>query len=382
MTNYQYIVTNLIHRLPVDLPIVSIGEEIAYWEPESCDYLIDRQKSGKSLYILEVPYVTRIPNNSVFVAAKLNAEVCATAAWLQLLGMEPEELSLERTKELEWIKRCLEGISFDCAYLSLVKRADYCHVFARDAVITLERFNEDLASELQLPQNRREWSVAQKSSYDSVVFAKNTQWLVNAALKLCDWPGQNGEVTDVYWRKYEQDTYTVDRISRMHDNVAIVDIRGDRPEYDDLDPRHLIHLLKSRHDYTYRYQNFWLTVRDNPMRVIASDTSNDLILRHEAEPLSRGDMEFVLAAYHYEIASVPLHKCGSPRFNEYGIWTKLNEVESKKRYRTNAPMSLSNLHLWTGNNNAGECVQSILTAEEVIGIILAEKADRVVSIES
>lgn len=387
MTNYQYIVTNSIMRLPLDLPIVSIGEEIAYWEPKPGDYSINRHKSGKSLHILEVPYETRIPNNSVFTATKVDAEICATAAWLQLLSMEHEDIDLERTEELESIKRRLEAISFDCAYLSLVKPGDYFsdrYVFAKEAVITLERFNEDLASKLNLPQNKREWSVAQKSSYDSAVFAINAQWLVDAALDLRDWPGSNGEVTDVYWRKYEQDGYTVDRISRMHDNVAIVDIRGDRPEYDNLDPRHLIHWLKSQCDYTYCHQNFWLTVRDNPMKVVASDTTINLSLRHEGEPLSRGELGFILPAFHYKIANVPLHKYGSPRFDEYKIWKKLNEVESQKRYHTNTPMSLSNLHPWIGNNDTGECAQSILTSEEVIGIILAEKAeaDRVASIES
>ena len=362
---HKYIATTLASDIPKDRQIVMVDGTVPDWQIREGDLHFDHHKPGGApIQILEIPGETKIDDDAIFVTTQVDADACAAAAWLQLLTTAKKFGLTEEI--LESIKWKLQAIAYDCDHLGCpIEQQEYMELwqFARDAVATLKLSGKSLKSEMGLPESKQLWSAQQKLAYNSLAFERGTQWLVDAALGDCEWPGEKGEAL-AYWDAYDRESPCIHFRCRMYKGVGILDSRG-IPSY--VDPRHLIDWVRSQPNHA----NITLTVRDRVLELF--HTEEELILQKQGESKIENcetAWQINLAAFNYTLGCVPLHELGSPQFSEKGVWEVLSKAERDKRFYLNLPMPTGG---WGGRNEVGGSSwndAAILAPEEVIDAVL------------
>ena len=351
---YSYLVTTDIFKIPDGCQIVMVDGTVPKWQPGSSDLHFDHHRIGGSpVQILEIPQDTEISHSACFVTTQIDADACCAAAWLRLLA------SHEIKNDLA--KRRLIAIAYDCDHLGCPSEYADLADFARNAVATLKQSAKTISQELGLPVLKKDWLPEQKILFDSTCFQAGVEWLYNAALKLCEWPGEKGEAIP-YWVNYIAEKSGIWARCYSYKNVGILDSRGINGY---VDPRHLIEWVREQKSLT----NVTLTVRDRLAHFF--HTEEELFL-WDSENCKDSDnsWKISLPAYNYTLGSVPLHGLGSPKFNEHNIWEKLSEAEHDKRYFLNLPKPSTD---WGGRNEVGGSSwndPALLLPEEVIDCVL------------
>lgn len=355
----NFLVTTNIADLP-EGAIAMVDGTVPGWVAGPNDLHYDHHRpGGADVQIMEMPDKVVMPNDCTIVTTQVDADACAAAAWLIL-----KQMALDPA--VEYQAYCdLVAIAYDCDHLGLPSEPKWnpYREFARNAVASLKLSGEKVISDLGLDPDRKNWSADQKRNYASVCFRRGTDALVWGALGKEPYPGIFGEARE-YWERVEGLRPYVNACSRLIDGCAVLDQRS-LPHY--CDPRLLVEWAR-----TVDAGNITLTVRDRTLEFVAVEKGcafRNELPDYELQEWEEIAMEFAVPAYSYTLGSVPLHKDGSPKFSDRGVWQALAAAERQKREDYGYPMPSSD---WGGRNEVGGSSWNdacVLSPEEVISIV-------------
>lgn len=329
----DYLVTTDPRRIPNNIAVVMIDGTVPGWVPREGDLHFDHHRpGGADIQIDEIPQVHSHWGETLCVTTQVDADACVAAAWIQSVLVSPSDLMR------------LRAIAYDCDHLGCPVDPiwDPFRDFARNAVAALKAGSDRLLLELGLTQPRKDWTAQQKEMYASTAFERGTQWILDALAGYRQWPGEDplsAADANAYWANVEALRPYVEAATSLVQCCAVLDQRGVSAY---VDPRLLVEIARER-----GARNVTLTVRDR-------------------EVLDRSE----LRGYSYTLGSVPLHKDGSPKYSDLGIWGKLSQAENKKRMDLGFPAATSG---WGGRNEVGGSPwndASFLTPEDVIKTVL------------
>jgi hypothetical protein len=219
--------------------IVMVDGTVPGWTPREGDYHFDHhRKGGADVQIDEIP--SRLPDldlsNTCFVTTQLDADACIAAAFI-ILTNHPE--LIDRSKVDDWLDK-LRAIAYDCDHLCVPP--DKLHTFgdfAAKCVAAMKQNSTSVELELNLPDNRKDWTEEDKIKYSSLAFERGTLSLVDACLGRANFPGENGEANKYFAKlerqvkEYAMRDSLIDS-SNLHTKYVLFDAR-DINEY--VDPR-------------------------------------------------------------------------------------------------------------------------------------------------
>jgi len=200
------------------------------------DRVFDHHRpGGKAIQIDEMPLPltaslieeTFFPVKEIIIATtQVDADACVAAAWVQLRPHEIDPNNLEK----------LRAIAYDCDHLAVPPELSHLADFAAQAVAALKSGSDTLVAELELPADRKVWSLDQKEFFNSHAFKIGTESIVDACRGIRAWPGENGEAAE-YWQKVEHFTEQIIRENRvsLHGGCLLFDAKGFGGKY--VDPR-------------------------------------------------------------------------------------------------------------------------------------------------
>jgi hypothetical protein len=209
------------------------------WIPKDFDYCWDHHRAGGSMtQVDEMPFPddetilidsyaknTNKRTPQVIVTTQVDADACCSAAWLQLSGKTLKESKTQKgnipTSDI------LRAIAYDCDHLYVPDELLHLEDFAAQAVATMKKTSFTLATRFGLPEDRKLWTDSQGLEHFSLSFKIGSQWLIDAALGKCPWPGELGEAEE-YWKQVEDDKKFLydDRRITVLNNIAVCDMRG------------------------------------------------------------------------------------------------------------------------------------------------------------
>lgn len=337
----QYLVTTDKNQIPQNSHIVMVDGTVPGWERRAGDLHFDHHKPGGALVQIDEIEPSNedlvLESESIFVTTQVDADACVAAAYVQLLHKNKwQEIPSET-------KRKLRAIAMDCDHLGVTPDLANLAEFARNAVAALKLNGDDVRKALQLPENRKEWTEAGKTTYASECFRYGTSWLYEAAQGWRSWPGEFGEAAE-YWAKVESQRQTVYENCWLYRGCAIFDQRSIN-EY--VDPRLLLEWARANG----ATEPITLTVRDG------SRLPNAGLIKD-------------FPAFSYTLGSIPLHSKGSPKFSDRNIWAKLTTLEMDLRGQNGLPMPET---FWGGRNEVGGSSwrdPAIATPEQIIDAVL------------
>lgn len=319
--DFAYLVTTDLLQLP-QTPIVMLDGTVPGWAPRAQDIHLDHHRpGGADVQIAEIPDALTLAADATFVTTQIDADACAAAAWIQLQAMS---LPLAQREAARLRLTC---IAYDCDHLGLPADAQYepYRSFAAAAVAALKESGGEIAAALGLPSDRRAWTEAERTAHASAAFRHGSVHLIQAALGLRQWPGENGEAA-AYFERMEAMRQQVYRHCRLYRGCAVLD---QRPLDDFIDARLLVEWARDNR----APECVTLTVRDGVRLPNASR------LPPEASPL-----------YSYTLGRVPLHAQGSPRYSDLGVWERLAAAETDWRRQRGWAAPATG---WGGRNDVG-----------------------------
>lgn len=188
----KYLVTT--KPIFVEEPVIMVDGTVPDWQFKSEDKHFDHHRpGGAKVQIAEIPksLSENLTGNEVFVTTQVDADACVAAAWCQVGKKIDEET-----------KRKLEAIAWDCDHLTVPPELKDLAKFAAEAVATLKLVSAKIPEKLSLPKHRSQWSEDQRIAYASEAFRLGSEWLINACLTQCLFPGENNEAAE-YWQQVE-----------------------------------------------------------------------------------------------------------------------------------------------------------------------------------
>lgn len=226
----EFLVTTRLERLQqVTTPIIMVDGTVPGWKARSGDVHYDHHRpGGAEIQIDEIPLGYPIPENSTLVTTMIDADACVAAAYLLL---EKEGVIVNKDSS-----RRLKAIAYDCDHLAVPEFLADLGSFAAQAVAALKESSNSLVTELELPADRKQWSIEDKELFSSKAFQAGTQWLMDAVEGKLHWPGECGEANN-YWKQVQLNTQRIINEQRitLYRNCLLFDAKGMGGEY--IDPR-------------------------------------------------------------------------------------------------------------------------------------------------
>ena len=299
--------------------------------------------------LIDTEYDHGIPPQLI-VTTQLDADACVAAAWLQL----SEDLltyNLQRDYELGttdaiWNARQqrLRAIAYDCDHLcvplELVEYAD----FAAKSVAAMKVGNESIVADLNLPEDRKQWSIEQKEAHNSAIFEARTQQLLLAAKGFIPFPGESGEA-DGYFEQMRLDTQMLLDENRVtfYKSCALIDYKGLQGRY--IDPRCALKAIKHlEEEFANEYPQCEEYLADSPVTLAQREVYVD--------------NEF--KGYSYTLGIIPLHPGLAKLDYIKGVFDALTKAE------------------WERNGyHYDASIQKLLSKEEFEHLTLKDRLDLV-----
>ena len=332
----MYLVTTKADRLPTDNQIIMVDGTVPDWEPKPGDLHWDHHRPGGSdVQIDEIPMPQArslieehaTDQSPCLVTTMVDADACCAAAWVQL----PREVLTPKTIDK------LKAIAWDCDHLMVPDALNHYAEFAAKAVVALKASSEGLAAELGLPHERKDWTDDHWEAYASEAFQRGTEWLIDAAMGKCPYPGELGEADD-YWQQIEADAQMLideHRIRFIETKRGVVAVCDQTHTSHAIDPRSFYHAIpRLLHTAATQLRPEALTVRD-----------------HRA------------GGTQYTLGSIPLHPEQHQLDYTQGTFDRLTQAEQAKN-----PESGN----WGGRRTVGGSAwntASLLTVEEIIAVL-------------
>lgn len=167
--------------------------------------------------------------NPAFITTMLDADAIVSAFYLFTMWTSyhySKSKKLFSSDQLDF----LSAISYDCDHLIVPHLYSKYSDDAAMVVAALKEMSNNLVEELELPSDRRQWSVEQKEMFSSKAFEEGISWLGMAIENEPDdemyWNFR--DIAKPYWTKVEAFTQQIlaeNRISEYH-GVVIFDSRG------------------------------------------------------------------------------------------------------------------------------------------------------------
>lgn len=324
---YQYLVTTRFERLPTNCQIIMVDGTVPGWKPSNNDLHFDHHRpGGADIQIDEIdPNVRhKILPNACFVTTQVDADACAAAAYLQI-DLSVCKSSIDK----------LRAIAYDCDHLAVPPALSKYAEFAACAVATLKLRSDDLLRVMNLPNDRKLWSIDQKERFASEAFKYGTQWLVDAVEDRRYWPGEMGEAAE-YWERVERDVdliITEKRIS-MYRNCLLFDEKGLGGRY--VDPRSFLVAAQR------------IGVKSGPITL----TQKEVFVNN------------ALRGYSYTLGCIPFHPVLAELDYTAGVFSALTGKERELNPQAEG---------WGGRRTVGGSgwnTVSLLTPKQVINIVL------------
>ena len=227
----KYLVTTRLEVLETvssGCQVFMVDGTVPGWKPSENDYHFDHHKQGGAdIQIDEMPNSEDLLINpdlqGLIVTTQVDADACVAAAWLQI-----DFPISEKTKDK------LRAIAYDCDHLGVPSELSHLSDFAAQCVAAMKSDSDALISELNLPKDRKTWTIEQKEEYASLAFQRGTESLIAACKGERKFPGELGEAKE-YWEKVETNTLLLLDTQRVYfyRDTFLVDLRG----LEGVDPR-------------------------------------------------------------------------------------------------------------------------------------------------
>ena len=224
----------------------------------------------------------------------------------------------------------LRAISYDCDHLCVPNELNR---FADDAAMVVAALKEEgnkVAQELELPTNRREWSIEDKEKYSSLCFERGVQRIDD----LLEGKWDYRKIARPYWEKVKSNMEIIQNENRIEEyKGCLIFHQAGMEGY--IDPRCWIRNIEN-------YPEYPITV-----------TQREVWVNNEFQ------------GYSYTLGTVPLH----PKQKEWdytkGVFNALTEAERKNNPEADG---------WGGRATVGGSgwnTPSTLSSKEVIDVVLA-----------
>jgi len=258
--------------------VIMIDGTVPGWKPRSRDWHFDHHRPGgekiqiddieKTIEInaeMGIDLPSQFPkekdNNILFCTTQLDADAICSAVHLYMayLGTSEKESQYLWNQDNAEMKLC--AISYDCDHLAvpflLSKYAD----FAAQCVAGMKCESDDLAIDLDMPKDRREWTIEDKEYFHSRAFERSFWNLVKAIEGKDNWPCDHPKV-DEYWEKVKGCTDQLIEENRItfYEGCAIVTMSGLGETY--IDPRCVYQSIDRMIDNYYDIFPIILTMHD------------------------------------------------------------------------------------------------------------------------
>jgi hypothetical protein len=258
--------------------VIMIDGTVPGWKPRSRDWHFDHHRPGgekiqiddieKTIEInaeMGIDLPSQFPkekdNNILFCTTQLDADAICSAVHLYMayLGTSEKESQYLWNQDNAEMKLC--AISYDCDHLAvpflLSKYAD----FAAQCVAGMKCESDDLAIDLDMPKDRREWTIEDKEYFHSRAFERSFWNLVKAIEGKDNWPCDHPKV-DEYWEKVKGFTDQLIEENRItfYEGCAIVTMSGLGETY--IDPRCVYQSIDRMIDNYYDIFPIILTMHD------------------------------------------------------------------------------------------------------------------------
>lgn len=333
----KYLVTTRLEVLEEQsegCQVFMVDGTVPGWQPKKNDYHFDHHRpGGADIQIDEmIDYTDDInpKDNVIIVTTMVDADACVAAAYLQIANLIKKE-DLNK----------LRAIAYDCDHLEVPESLSRYADFAAQCVAAMKSDSEEIITLLNLPKDRREWSIEQKENYSSLAFKQGTEDIIAACYKERKFPGESGEAK-AYWEKVKSNTEMLLNKKRVtfYRDCLLINYKGLQGQY--IDPRCALKAYKWLYDNYNHECQFPITLAQREVYI---------------------DSEF--KGYAYTLGCIPLH----PKLNNLDytkkVFEKLTEAERKINPQADG---------WGGRKTVGGSgwnTPSKLLPEEVIDIVLS-----------
>jgi hypothetical protein len=192
----------------------------------------------------------------LFVTTLLDADAVCSAVYLFKGYFSQEALDQDTERKL-----C--AISYDCDHLAVPSELSEYADFAAKCVAGMKCDSDEFTIDLDMPKDRRQWTIEDKEYFMSRAFEKSFWNLVRAVEGKDNWPCDHPKVSE-YWEKVEKYTNLLIEEKRInfYKDCAVVTMSGLGGTY--IDPRcayRAIDRLLGDSDYSEIYP-YTLTQRE------------------------------------------------------------------------------------------------------------------------
>ena len=225
----EYLVTTrleVLEKASSGCQVFMVDGTVPGWKPSTDDYHFDHHRiNGEDIQVDEMPPSKDLAINpdlqGLIVTTQVDADACVAAAYLQLHDISKENIDK------------LRAIAYDCDHLGVPQSLIEYAGFASNCVAAMKSDSDSLISELNLPQDRKAWTIEQKESYASLAFKRGTQALIESVQGKRKFPGECGEA-DEYWGRQAQNTRVLLDENRVtfYKDCLLVDYKGWKGQVD------------------------------------------------------------------------------------------------------------------------------------------------------
>lgn len=346
------------HLQNLGYQVIMIDGTVPNWEQKPGDLHYDHHKvNGAKIQLDEIPLSqfvghdqeSILSGNECYITTMVDADACVAAAAIILAeeGYYPVP-NFEK----------LQAIAYDCDHLGVPEKLEHLADFAAKAVAAMKENGNKFVEILNLPQDRRSWTIEEKELFTSRCFEACTLQLVQACLGKVPFPGEQGEA-DTYFAKQDlllQDLIKEERVSLIS-NCLVFNAVGLEGIYQD--PRTWIKAAKHFYGDLDRLSPITLTCRQ-------------IVIEGEVKGNS------------YTLGNVPLHEeLDYLDYNKLGVYEALSKLEAEKlqpvliNVNTEDFVDLLDIEIsppkWGGRATVGGSdwkIPSALSSIEVVNVIL------------
>lgn len=337
----KYLVTTrleVLEKASSGCQVFMVDGTVPGWQPNHEDFHFDHHKqNGADIQIDEMPpklFGINPDLQGLIVTTQVDADACVAAAYLQVADLISQE-NLQR----------IRAIAYDCDHLGVPESLSQYADFAAQCVAGMKSGSDKLVDELNLPKDRKQWTIEQKEQYASLAFERGTEAIIAACKGERKFPGECGEAKE-YWQKVEENTQMLldeNRVTFYRDTL-LINCKGLQGKY--IDPRCALKAYQLlRNNYGHECQT--------PITL----TQREVFVDNE------------LKGFSYTIGCIPLHPKLKDLDYTKGAFEKLTKAERKVDPNANG---------WGGRKTVGGSgwnTPSQLSPEQVIDIVLGFNPD-------
>lgn len=261
VTTRAEIVEQKREELKID-SVIMIDGTVPNWTSKENDFIFDHHKPGGAKTQIEdilkqEELFLEKGKRIIFVTTQVDADAICGSVFLYCNYLTEREHIYISSNDYNFQQKAINlakllAISYDCDHLYVpdtVRIGDYiCQLkayrdFAAQCVAALKFDSDTLIEFLELPKDRKAWSIEQKEDYATLAFSRGFDAILKAVKGEQLYPGEQGEAKE-YWEKVEQFTQLLKEQKRitLYRNCWIIDTLELQGQY--IDPRCALRVIQ------------------------------------------------------------------------------------------------------------------------------------------